>query len=69
MISKARIAATIALQKPMPKLEPPRDVCCHCKRPTTLHSFVTPDGHWIETHHCAEHGDVMPMRSAIVNEV
>ena len=44
-----------------------RDVCCHCQRPTTAYGFTAPDGHWIETHHCPEHGDVVPMRSVISN--
>ena len=43
------------------------DVCCHCKRQTTVHGFTAKDGHWIETHHCPEHGDVAPMRSHILN--
>ena len=45
----------------------PRDVCPNCKRLVTSYRFATPDGHQIETHHCAKHGDVVPMRSAIVN--
>ena len=45
----------------------PRNVCCHCKRPTTAYGFTAPDGHWVETHHCPEHGDVVPMRSVISN--
>lgn len=52
-----RFAATVELQRP--------DVCrCHrCQRPTTVHRFTAPDGHRIETHHCAEHGDVVPARA------
>lgn len=46
----------------------PRDVCYRCKRELTLHGFTTPDGHWIVTYHCREHGDVAPPRSLIVNE-
>lgn len=56
--------ARLDFQAPQP---PARDVCCHCKRPTTAHGFTAPDGHWIETHHCPEHGDVVPMRSVISN--
>ncbi len=81
--SKAAIAATIALQQPDhprgaiigagdsaayrdPASLTKRWVCCHCKRGTTTHRFLV-DGHWVETHHCPEHGDVPPMRSHIVN--
>ena len=63
-----RFAATIALQMPEPPRSTPRDVCCHCKRPVTIHEFTTPDGHRIKTYHCREHGDVKPMRSIIANE-
>ena len=56
--------ARLDFQAPQP---PARDVCCHCKRPTTAHGFTAPDGHWIETHHGPEHGDVVPMRSVISN--
>lgn len=56
--------ASLDFQAPQP---PARDVCCHCKRPTTAYGFTAPDGHWIETHHCPEHGDVVPMRSVVVN--
>ena len=68
MIAKARIAATLALQRPEPPRPMPRDVCPHCQRETTIHGFTAPDGHWLETHHCAEHGDVVPMRGPITNE-
>ena len=44
----------------------PRDVCPHCKRETEIY-LVFCDGHTIETHRCRDHGDVVPMRSAIVN--
>jgi len=43
-----------------------RDVCPHCKRETAVY-LVTCDGHTFETHRCADHGDVAPMRSVIVN--
>jgi len=29
---------------------------------------MTPDGHWLETHHCRDHGDVAPMRRVVVNQ-
>ena len=44
-----------------------RRVCCHCKRELTIHTFTAPDGHHLETHHCPEHGDVVAMKSHIVN--
>lgn len=74
MISKARIASSVAFQQPGhlandrdPRDIAPVDVCPHCKRATVVHGFTTPDGHWIGTHHCAEHGDVIPMRGHVVN--
>lgn len=65
MTAQARLAATLALQQPE---QPRRVVCPHCQRETTVHSFAAPDGHWLETYHCAEHGDIVPMHSPIVNE-
>ena len=65
MIANARLTATLALQRPE---QPRRDVCPRCKRETTVHGFTAPDGHWLETHHCAEHGDVAPMRGPILAE-
>lgn len=62
-----RIAATLAMQRPEHPRSGPRDVCPHCKRETAVYRFLTPDGCRIETHTCAEHGDVPPMRSAIIN--
>lgn len=65
-----RFAATMELHRPTyrdPASLVGRDVCPHCKRPTTAYCFTAPDGHWIETHHCHEHGDVVPMRSVISN--
>ena len=56
--------ASLEFQAPTPTV---RNVCCHCKRPTTAYGFIAPDGHWIETHHCPEHGDVVPMRSIVSN--
>lgn len=43
-------------------------VCPSCKRELTAHRWVTPDGHVLETCHCRDHGDVVPMRSAVRNE-
>lgn len=65
MIANARLTATLALKRPE---QPRRDVCPHCKRETTVHGFAVPDGHWLETHHCAEHGDIVPRRSLIMND-
>lgn len=43
-----------------------RDVCPTCKRETTV--YLTSDaGNIVETHRCRYHGDVVPMRSAVVN--
>lgn len=53
-----------ARRYPSPPAE--RIVCCHCKRPVVAHAFCR-DGHWIRTWHCARHGDVVPVRSAVVN--
>lgn len=49
-----------------PETAPVQDVCPHCKRRTVVHSF------WTETfcntsHHCPEHGAVVPVRSSVVN--
>ena len=65
MSAQARIAATIAWQRPD---QPQHEVCPYCQRATTVHGFTAPDGHWLETHHCAEHGDVAPLHSPILND-
>lgn len=44
----------------------PRDVCPHCKCETQPYSVVC-DDHPFSTHHCPNHGDVVPMRSAVSN--
>ena len=62
-----RYSATLALQRPEHPRAGPRNVCPHCKRETAVYRFLTPDGCRIESHTCAEHGDVPPMLSAIVN--
>lgn len=38
--------------------------CPHCQTETTAHNFMTPDGLWLETHHCPTHGAVMPAGEA-----
>ena len=65
------IVLAIALERQQPAYRDPahltpRDVCPHCKRETEIY-LVFCDGHTIETHRCRDHGDVVPMRSAIVN--
>ena len=42
-----------------PPLDPERR-CPRCGRPTTAHGFFTPDGVWLEAHHCPAHGPVCP---------
>lgn len=44
----------------------PLDVCPHCKVPVSSHRFEC-EGVMITTYHCPEHGDVVPMRSAVSN--
>ncbi len=66
------LVLAIALERQQPAYRDPahltpRDVCPHCKRETEIY-LVFCDGHTIETHRCCrDHGDVVPMRSAIVN--
>lgn len=40
-------------------------VCPHCEKSTRRYAFMTRDGHVIESHHCKEHGDVIPARKPI----
>ena len=65
-----RFAATMDLQRP-PHRAPAdlvgRDVCPHCKRILTAYRFATPDQQVIKTFRCITHGDVMPMRSHVIN--
>ena len=49
-----------------PEALPIHDVCPHCKRRTVAHSFMTGTFRNV-SHHCPEHGAVVPMRSAVVN--
>ena len=64
-----RFTATLDLQRPAGRT-PDRlasyDVCPHCKQELSVY-LVSCDGHVIETHRCRAHGDVIPMRSAVVN--
>jgi hypothetical protein len=41
-------------------------VCPHCKRPAKCYTFDA-GGHRIATWHCLQHGDIVPVRSAVVN--
>jgi len=43
-------------------------VCPHCKRAVTLHEFVVDGAHLVRTEHCPEHGDVIAIYSAVVNQ-
>jgi hypothetical protein len=45
-----------------------RDICPHCHYETVRYRFMTPDGHWMEAHHCHEHGAVAPMRSVVIHQ-
>jgi len=45
---------------------PVYEVCPHCKREVITHRFMT-GAFTNRTFHCREHGDVVPMRSAICN--
>ena len=61
------IAATMEQQHPIyrhPTTLYSKQVCPHCKRKTVEYAFLI-DDHPVITHHCPEHRDVIPMRSAI----
>jgi hypothetical protein len=45
---------------------PAEDACPHCKAPLNIHRFSS-GGVVLATYHCPRHGDVVPMRSAIIN--
>ncbi len=49
-----------------PESVPIQDVCPHSKRRTVMHSFMTGEFRNV-SHHCPEHGAVIPMRSAVTN--
>lgn len=60
------MTAFIPMSPLPPASIPARDVCPHCKRPLAAHRFRT--GDFVnEAHACIEHGDVVPMKSAVVN--
>ena len=44
----------------------PQIVCPHCKRLAMCYAFDA-GGHQVQTWHCRQHGDIIPMRSAVVN--
>lgn len=62
------IPAPYPVQGQPPKSERPVYlVCPKCKRPETTHRFRT--GDFVnETYYCSEHGNITPMRSAVVND-
>lgn len=49
-----------------PSQVPKHQVCPHCKRPGTVF-YVISDGHNFPVLSCLEHGDVLPMKSAVAN--
>ena len=59
---------TLPIPIPVPDGLIPRDICPHCREGTHCYRFMTPDGHWLETHHCHSHGDVAPLRSVVVSQ-
>lgn len=65
-----RFAATMELQRPDypdPTSLIAQDVCPICKKLLTEYWFISSDGHPIFTYRCAAHGDVVPMRSHVIN--
>lgn len=60
----SRFAATMVMQQPSDL--PAYDVCPHCKRETPMF-LETRDGKAFEVYRCPMHGDVVPMRSAVMN--
>lgn len=50
-----------------PRSLPTHLVCPHCKRIAVSHLFLTRDDQPVATYHCAEHGDVIPILSAVFN--
>ena len=59
-----RFSASMAMQQP--SALPVYDVCPHCKRETPMF-LETRDGKAHEVYRCPMHGDVVPMRSAVIN--
>lgn len=47
----------------------PQQVCPHCKTLTSVYRFETVGGNRIESHRCPQHGDVIPMLSAVSHPV
>lgn len=54
----------MAMQQPSDL--PAYDVCPECKRETTMF-LEARDGKVFEVYRCPMHGDVVPMRSAVMN--
>lgn len=61
---KGRFSLTMAMQQPSDL--PAYDVCPHCKRETPMF-LEARDGKAFEVYRCPMHGDVVPMRSAVMN--
>ncbi len=60
-----RFVASMEFQQPAGR--PVYDVCPNCKRETPM--FIeTRDGRAFDVYRCPMHGDVVPMRSAVVNQ-
>lgn len=60
----SQFSASMAMQQPSDI--PAYDVCPHCKRETPMF-LETRDGKAHEVYRCPMHGDVVPMRSAVMN--
>ncbi len=59
-------ALTVVEQHRPPEAVPIYRVCPHCKRQVFVFAFRT--GEYVnETFTCVEHGDITPIRSAVVN--
>ena len=61
---KGRFSASMAMQQPSGL--PAYDVCPECRQGTPMF-LEARDGKAFEGYRCPMHGDVVPMRSAIVN--
>lgn len=57
------MSAFIPMQRLLPNPDAV-DVCPHCKRQLTRYRFHC-EAHSLDTWHCPEHGDVVPMRSIV----
>jgi hypothetical protein len=49
------------------EVRPVYEVCPHCKKSVESYHSLTPDRVVLATYSCHDHGDVVPMRSAVVN--